>query len=460
MNKMYDYNNILKYNNENPGRKTLFEILSLDPNTRRDLYTAEDIDKVVIDGNIFINYGDFQFSWEKSYVKSPVRSARGVIDNLDSYDSFVTPRLVLKFDVMSIDDFRALMQMDLSKNEFTVKCYDPIYNKTTTNKMYFATSELAKLHKLANKKFNSTSEEWEDWVELIAVEDYTVELIGTNTDVTLITVMYYLNAPEGASSTNPPFNSYAYSGLVYGDYIVVGSYTNESGTIFEHNPIVDETFNGQYRFAKWNITKDAGTQALQGNYLNGSVITVPKDGLVLYAQWDPTDEHTLTFDYGIADPVIDNTTNLQITSRQVQEGEPIGKLPLPTTPSVTVNGKAYYPYYTPQWWKIPFKNASGFDDNGNYLIVDDNDRYWKNTSSTIYLLYDISKYALSFYNNSKLYSKQDLEYNALISLPTLYQDGYTFKGWRDYNKTFVLSGGQTMNMPPYELSLYAVWEKN
>jgi hypothetical protein len=55
--------------------RTIKEILSLDPYGKE--YEAVDIATVKIDGNAFTNYGDFQFLWEKTYVKEPTRSGAG-----------------------------------------------------------------------------------------------------------------------------------------------------------------------------------------------------------------------------------------------------------------------------------------------------------------------------------------------------------------------------------------------
>ena len=159
------------------GRNSIYDILSLNPAIPADWeiisrkYNAVDIDKVIIDGDTFTNYGDFQFVWEKSYVKSPSRSNGGAIDNLNSYATFVTPHLILNFAVMSIDDYRAIMRKDLERNEFVVECYDPIYNKRTTVKMYFATPQMAKLYTIARTRFNG--EAWEEYVELVGVHGGT-----------------------------------------------------------------------------------------------------------------------------------------------------------------------------------------------------------------------------------------------------------------------------------------------
>ena len=84
----------------NFGRNSLYDILALNPNIPQDWevikreYLAVDMDKVVIDGDTFTNYGDFQFVWEKSYVKEPERSGKGVIDNLNAYATFITPHFI------------------------------------------------------------------------------------------------------------------------------------------------------------------------------------------------------------------------------------------------------------------------------------------------------------------------------------------------------------------------------
>ena len=184
------------------GRRSVYDILSLDPNNQaqwenviKPNYVATDMDKVVIGGNTFTNYGDFQFAWEKSYVKSPERSANGSIGNLNSYATFVTPHLIINFGIMSIDDYRRMMRLDLEANEFVVECYDPIYNNKFKGKMYFGTPQMAKLLKLAEIRFNGDA--WEEFVELVGVQEYTVELIGTNADLDLVGVRYEVNAPYG-----------------------------------------------------------------------------------------------------------------------------------------------------------------------------------------------------------------------------------------------------------------------
>lgn len=262
-------------NNENKGRGVV-DILRLDPNIPSDWeiikneYRAVDIDKVVIDGDTFTNYGDFQFVWEKSYVKSPTRSNSGAIDNLDSYATFVTPHLILNFSIMSIDDYRAIMRKDLERKEFVVECYDPIYNKRTAVKMYFATPQMAKLYTIAKKRLNGS--EWEDFIELVGVHGYTVELIGTNNNLDEVSVVYHLNPPADTGYSDQTVGE---KDIYKGQDIVMGNSALS---------ITSETFDNRYVFTKWNIKASGG---LQGNYINELEYTINSD-LVLYAQWQKT----------------------------------------------------------------------------------------------------------------------------------------------------------------------------
>lgn len=258
------------------GRNSVYDILALDPNISGDWgiidkkYNAVDIDKVVIDGDTFTNYGDFQFVWEKSYVKSPSRSNSGAIDNLNSQAYFITPHLIINFAIMSIDDYRAIIKKDLEKNEFVVECYDPIYNKKIKVKMYFATPQMAKLHTIARTRFNGTA--WEEFVELVGVQGYTVELIGTNNDLDFVSVVYHLNPPADTGVADQTIGE---EDVYRGEEIIIG----QSANIF-----VKETFNNKYVFTKWNLKSSGGEQ---GNYITGTSYTINND-LVLYAQWQKT----------------------------------------------------------------------------------------------------------------------------------------------------------------------------
>jgi hypothetical protein len=192
---------------------------------------------------------------EKSYVKSPVRSGSGSIENLDSYASFLTPHLKIDFSTVSIDTYRVLMKLLRSKNEFTVTCYDVVNDKDVTHKMYFSTEQMPKLWSIA-KALNG-----DEWIELLGVEDFTVELIGTNTNFEKVTVTYNLNKPKNASW--------------YGDETASESIaTNHTLTVgitmkdYKQEPhdVKTITFDNEYRFKYWCDSADGtGFKYVDGN---------------------------------------------------------------------------------------------------------------------------------------------------------------------------------------------------
>ena len=227
--------------------------------------TPRNIDKVTIDNNVFTDYTAFTFLMEKSYVKSPVRSSNGSIDNLDSYAWFLTPHLKMDFSLMSIDTYRTMMKLIQTKNEFTVTCYDVVNDKDVTHNMYFATEQMPKLWAIA-KALNG-----DEWVELLGVQDYTVELIGTNTDVSQVSVTYNLNAPSGST----------WGGETSITIATPINFTLNVGTTLSGEDVSQITFGNTYKFKYWCETADAsGFKYIDGNEY------MFKSNTTLYAIWE------------------------------------------------------------------------------------------------------------------------------------------------------------------------------
>lgn len=134
-------------------------------------YIAKGIDKYIVDGVTFSGYSEYMFTWKKTYAKPLERASNGNLGNLNTYATFKTPILRVTYPLMTINDFRAMMDQHLNKNEYSVTCYDNIYNKLTTNIMYYADP--------ADPQYwYNTKEDGE--VEVLGVKNYTVELIGVN----------------------------------------------------------------------------------------------------------------------------------------------------------------------------------------------------------------------------------------------------------------------------------------
>ena len=259
--------------------KTLREIMQMSPAERRAAYQAsgidgnepKHIDRVKIDGNVFTDYSAFSFIMEKSYIKSPVRSNTGAIENLDSYASFLTPRLQMNFGLMSIDSYRRIMKLIQSKNEFSVTCYDVVNDIDVTHNMYFATEQMPKLFTIA-RALNGG----DPFVELLGVQDYTVELIGTNTNFKSLNITYNLNVPSGAT----------WSGTTTVTRELPQNLTQDVGAVFtvgdNNYDAAEITFGDKYSFLCWNENAD-GTGL---KYIDRNEYRFAMDK-TLYAQWSP-----------------------------------------------------------------------------------------------------------------------------------------------------------------------------
>lgn len=136
------------------------------PQAFKDNYRATVLDQVEIDGNIIRGYFEYSFLNEKSYFEQPTRSLDGSIENINTYATFLTPRLVIKYNMMNIDDYRTLMTFLKSKNTFNVTCYDIVADKRVTHEMYFANPQMPVIY--------------QQYLAALGVQDYTIELIGTN----------------------------------------------------------------------------------------------------------------------------------------------------------------------------------------------------------------------------------------------------------------------------------------
>lgn len=419
---------------------TLRDIMRMSPETRKTLYrvsgvegdTPKHIDKVTIDNNTFTDYSAFTFLMEKSYIKPPVRSGAGSIDNLDSYATFLTPHLKMDFSMMSIDTYRTMMKLLRSRNEFTVTCYDVVNDIDVTHKMYFATEQMPKLWSIA-KALNG-----DEWVELLGIQDYTIELIGTNAELDTVSVTYHSNPPSTSGGTDTTVGS---DNVPKGSEIIVGDIAGE---------IKDNAPSG-WKFKEWRDKPDERDES--GVIYSDGFVTTLNDSLVLYAIWEKASSYTLNFNYGLSEPMI-NPNLLPKYSTPVVYNQSIGELPtFEAAPTVTYGSDTdtkYTPYSNGAWYKTPIKGQDS-------VPVYSNESYWMLQDSTIYLIYDTASYDVNYYLDDSLYSTVTIQYGVPVPLPTLVKNGYTFDGW------YIDSGFNTKfsgTMPPFSLNLYGKWVAN
>lgn len=203
------------------------------PSELREAYQTTLLDRIQIDGNEFSGYFEYSFIEEKTYEESPSRSLGGVIDNLNSYAVNFVPHITIKYNYMGIDDYRKLVTLLNSKNEFTVTLYDIVANKRVSHKMYFATPSMPKIYQRL--------------LQLEGVFDYTVELIGTNNEVIEYDIDYDFNFPTGYSSATTS----ASVSVARNSTIIVGAELENreitvSGTTYTLQYWLDESTNLKY----------------------------------------------------------------------------------------------------------------------------------------------------------------------------------------------------------------------
>lgn len=266
----------------------IIEMLSMSVAERKLHYKADGIDVVKIDGVRFTDYSAFSFLYEKSYIKSPVRSGDGTIGNLNSYATFLTPHLKIDFGLLSIDSYRALMTLIYEKNEFLVECYDVVNNKVETHKMYFSTEEMPKLWTIARAVAGN-----ETYIELLGVQDYTVELIGTNSSLDEVEILYY--------DENGNLIPEATQTVIKGTEVIIR---------YNYVPYTNKRFDG--------VWLDQNNKPI----LNDTVLK-PSVTKKLYVQVEDTNRYKLTLNYGNGIDVSDSL-GVAVTTVDISKGETIG----------------------------------------------------------------------------------------------------------------------------------------
>ena len=230
-------------------------------------YEATVLDQVEIDGNIIRGYMEYSFLSEKSYVEQPTRSQDGSIANINTYVTFLTPRLIINYKMMNIEDYRNLMMLLQSKNEFTVTCYDPVLDKRVTHKMYAAPTQMPIIY--------------QQYLMALGVQEFSLELIGTNNGLSEYTITYDYNIPSAWS-----FWSYATSSTQTfyanaSDNVGRTATINYGGKeISLSDPSVLDATYGVAIFDSWNTEKEGSGFTyidVDAYFMNNSQ--------PLYAQW-------------------------------------------------------------------------------------------------------------------------------------------------------------------------------
>lgn len=237
------------------------------PQQFQEHYAKTQLDRIEIDGNIIRGYFEYSYLDEKSYFEQPTRSSNGAIENINSYASFLTPRIVIRYNMMHIDDYRKLMTLLQSKNEFTVTCYDIVKDKRVTHKMYFAPTQMPIIY--------------QQYLMAMGVQNYEIELIGTNNDIEEYSVVYDFNLPQGYGYEIPITSSrqtfYKNSSGIIGENAV---YEHEGSIHSISSEYTLGLLDNKFVFQGWN-TKIDGSGI---TYIDGDAYFISKTQR-LYAMW-------------------------------------------------------------------------------------------------------------------------------------------------------------------------------
>lgn len=416
---------------------TMVDILQKPLSIRKETYGSTVIDKIIVDGNEFGGYKTFTSYWEKTYVKEPERSTSGVIENLNSYATFVTFHLKCDFTMMSIDDYRRLYGLILSKNEFVVTAYNVLTNGPYTCKMYFAPDQMPKLYAMARKL------QGDRFVEVLGVQDYTIELIGTNADMDKVSIIYY-DANDNVLGSS---DQYLNEEFLVGKNIVVP-------------PIDGKNFNGKWKREGTN-DEIANKQAISVQFADTNEQGAKT--IKFKAQYETTAQYTLSLSWGIGIASKDKNGNditaltfipndalgdtLTKNKIELQTGGIMTYLPLSPTPSLKEGETEHPTHINLGWKKGPYQESTAVN-NTTILNVEAN--------TIFYQVFVPVKKSVAFNSNGgPTYSSIMVEYNSSVPLPTPYKEGKVFGGWYLDSE---LKNKFNGTMLPYDITLYAKWE--
>ena len=383
---------------------------------RDDNPNERKVSEIFIDGNLIKGYFTYTFFTEKTYAKEPERSQGGQIDNLNSYATFLTPTLKIEFKAMSMDMYRKIMNLINSKNEFQVSAYDPVADRFVTHNMYFSPAEYPELY-----IYN---------LDVLAVLNYTIELIGTNTDLNTVSIVYHSNPPASMGSDTQLGSTEA----TFGQEVIIGS------------DIELPSYAG-YSFVGWNTATDgSGT-----TYQNDTAITISSNlDLVLYAIWSASGTYTLSYNYGLGATAEDDSGE-PLYSKLINLNEAIGTLPTTSANKEEYNDVEYDAYNFMGWYWTPRRvdNSTAITSSTLYTVQG---------NSTIYQIYEPKIFTISFNANGGSSVKSiTQEYGSTIyEPPAPTKSGATFNGWYAASD---FSGNKFdfTTMPPTNVTLYAKW---
>lgn len=374
--------------------------------------------KVIIDNIEIPSYSDYTYIDVKSYFKEPERSAKGVINNLNSYATFLTPKLKFSFNSMPISAYRVLMKLIKERNEFIVQAYDPVEDIVVVRKMYFYPKDYPQIYTQGYEALRINNEEF--------------ELTGTNANLDLYSLVYDSNV----TSTSGGSTSNITTGLTfyYGQEITIGDYDTDIGidpTTFE---------NAGFTFDKWNTARDGSGLT----YLTGQSSIQFTTNTTLYAMWKSNTKFSVSFDYQAGSDYSGETT----TTKEVIQGEAYGTLPT----DLHKDGYIFGGWFTQM--------------NGVGTQITQDTIFNKTYNETLYAYWIGASATIKFDNNGGTGSINQIDSmtGEEVTLPlntTITKNGYQFMGWgtSGTSTTIYINDGGKLIVPANGITLYAIWKQ-
>jgi hypothetical protein len=150
------------------AKRTVEEQKQRLPLEYQEAYEKSHLDRIKIDGVEITGYFEYSFLEEKSFAEQPTRAQDGSIVDIDNMTTFLIARIIIRYNMMGIEDYRTLMRMlnDTSKNSHTVECYDIVKDEIVTHEMYFAPTQMPVIY--------------QRYLSVLGIKEFTIELIGIN----------------------------------------------------------------------------------------------------------------------------------------------------------------------------------------------------------------------------------------------------------------------------------------
>lgn len=143
-----------------------------------------DLDEFRLDGVSFKGIGHEMLKTQNqlNYVVSPGRQTDGSMKNINSYDTFILPKVEIGFGMIDYDTFKRLRKFLLAKRTFQVEYYDKDFNRIVKHEMYAEPDELTAFFNLG--------------YSILGSRDFKVSFIATLNETETFTAFFSSNVRE------------------------------------------------------------------------------------------------------------------------------------------------------------------------------------------------------------------------------------------------------------------------